>query len=411
MESLVIGKTLSESREMWRAIRLSCAVLLFVVTALPAIGWAQTQQQAKPTGSEPTPEPAVPAILAAFDKYEVVGMGEAHGNKDQDDFILSLMRNPAFLEKVNDIAVECGNSLYQPILDRYIAGEDVPFSEVQKVWRNTTQIMCSWSGFFEQFFPLVRAINQKLPPGKRLRVLAADPPIDWDQVKDYEDRFKFDREASIASVMEKEVLSKRRKALMLFGEMHLMHGQEASKLSAVSIYERDYPNVTFVISGLGSFDTNLPTLSNSPFATWPIPALARAKGTWLGAWDYGHFYPEPVTLDEDCNLHTIEYPKSMQKPMEDLFDAFLYLGPQDLRLKEQVPADIALDIDYRMEQRRREALPKPPGPATEAFKKSDQKIVESAENPLFVIPKEMTKDVMKNVIQSCLNGKNRSAPQ
>ena len=93
----------------------------------------------KPTASEPTPEPALPAILAAFDRYEVVAMPEAHGMKDIDDFILSLIRDPAFPEKVNDIEVECGNSLYQPVLDRYIAGEDVPFTEVRKVWRNTTQ--------------------------------------------------------------------------------------------------------------------------------------------------------------------------------------------------------------------------------------------------------------------------------
>ena len=66
-------------------------------------------------GSEPKPQPAVPAILAAFDKYEVVGMSEAHGMKDVDDFILSLVRNPAFSEKVNDIEVECANALYQPV--------------------------------------------------------------------------------------------------------------------------------------------------------------------------------------------------------------------------------------------------------------------------------------------------------
>ena len=177
----------SENSDLCRVIRLCCAVLLFLMAVIPAISRAQTQQQAKPPGSEPTPEPAVPAILAAFDKYEVVGMPEAHGMKDVDDFILSLIRNPAFSEKVNDIEVECGNSLYQPILDRYIAGEDVPFTEVRKVWRNTTQPMCGTSGFFEQFFPLVRAINQKLPPGKRLRVLAGDPPIDWDQVKTFQD--------------------------------------------------------------------------------------------------------------------------------------------------------------------------------------------------------------------------------
>ena len=83
--------------------------------------------------------------------------------------------------------------------------------------------------------------------------------------------------------MEKEVFSKHRKALMLFGTFHLMHGVPAG--SAVSIYEKDYPNLTFVISDLGIFDTDLPALSSSPFATWPVPSLARAKGTWLGALD------------------------------------------------------------------------------------------------------------------------------
>ena len=193
----------------------------------------------------------------------------------------------AFSEKVNDIEVECGNSLYQPILDRYIAGEDVAFTEVRKVWRNTTQSMCGTSGFYEQFFPLVRAINQKLPPGRRLRVLAGDPPIDWDQVKNFQDilRFGVNRDANAASVMEKEVLAKHRKALMLYGTMHLMHGLERN---AVSIYEKDYPGVTFVISDLGYFDTDSPTLSGAVLAAWPIPSLAQAAGTWLGDLDWGH---------------------------------------------------------------------------------------------------------------------------
>jgi len=127
-------------------------------------------------------------------------MPEDHGMKDVYDFIFSLIRNPAFPERVNDIVVECGNSLYQPELDRYISGEDVPFTEVRKVWRNTTQPMCDLSGFFERFFPLVRALNQKLPPERRLRVLAGDPPIDWEQVKTFQEMSKFlGRDATIAS--------------------------------------------------------------------------------------------------------------------------------------------------------------------------------------------------------------------
>ena len=163
-------------------VRFGWIMMSFLTAVLPA---ANQTQHTKPTASEPTPEAAIPAILAAFDRYEVVAMPEAHGMKDVDDFILSLIRDPSFPGKVNDIEVECGNSLYQPVLDRYIAGEDVPFTEVRKVWRNTTQSMCGQSGFFEQFFPLVRAINQKLPTTKRLRVLAGDPPIDWGKRQDF----------------------------------------------------------------------------------------------------------------------------------------------------------------------------------------------------------------------------------
>ena len=45
---------------------------------------------------------------------------------------------------------------------------------------------------------------------------------------------------------------------MLFGTFHLMHGTPGS---AVSLYEKDCPNLTFVISELGIFDTDLPSSS------------------------------------------------------------------------------------------------------------------------------------------------------
>ena len=49
-------------------------------------------------------------------------MNAGHDDKDINDVILALVREPSFPKTVNDIAVECGNSLYQPVLDRYIAG-------------------------------------------------------------------------------------------------------------------------------------------------------------------------------------------------------------------------------------------------------------------------------------------------
>ncbi len=257
------------SFRLCRVPRVAQIAIFFVIMmlAISTANRAQTQQSTKPTGSEPVPEAAIPAILAAFDKYEVVAMPEDHGLKDLDDFIFALIRNPAFPDKVNDVVVECGNSLYQPLLDRYIAGEDVPLMEARKVWRIPP--LCSgWgSGFFEQLYPLLRAINQKLPPQKRLRVLTGGLPIDPEKVKSFEDILKLGpRDAHIASIMEKEVLSKHRKALVLFGTFHLLHMSEV-RASAVSRYEKDYPDVTFVISELTGSDAEV----WAAFANWPNP--------------------------------------------------------------------------------------------------------------------------------------------
>src|SRR6266496_860360 len=390
-----------------RVLHFCASVVLSLVLTLTMAN-GQTQAASKPEAADPTPQPAVSAILSAFDKYEVVAMQQGHGMQDLNDFILSLIRNPAFSAKVNDIEIEFGNSFYQPMLDRYISGEDVPFTELQKVWRKMGQPASGASGFVEQFFPLVRALNQKLPAERRLRVLAGDPAVDWDQVKSIQDLMAkgFSRETSIASVMEKEVLSKRRKALMLFGTMHLMHGTG----SAVSRYEKDYPNLTFVISELGIFDTDLPTLASSRLATWPIPSLALAKGTWLGALDLGHFIPPGTRIDQDCNVHR-DFPKTLQKPMEELVDGFLYLGPQDLRLREKIPADIALDVSYRTEFQRGGAMIGFPDAASETSQEFDQQIVKSTEDPLFSIPKsDPDPKLTQRAVQDCRDRlKNRTS--
>jgi hypothetical protein len=160
-----------------------------------------------------------------------------------------------------------------------------------------------------------------------------------------------------------------------------------------------------VISDLGLFDSDLPTLSSGALASWPIPSLARAKGTWLGALDLDHFLPPLTMIDKDCNVHN-HFPKNLQRPMADLVDAFLYLGPQDLRLTEQMPADIALDVDYRMELQRRESVAGFPGAVAGTPKDFDQQIVNGAEHPLFSEPKPPDPGAM---VQSCLERKSRKS--
>jgi len=356
-----------------------------------------------------TPEPAIPAILKAFETFEVVAMPAAHGQKDIDDLILSLIRDPRFLRSVNDIVVECGNVRYQPILDRYIAGENVPFTEVQHVWRDTTvQSMCGASGFYEQLYPLVRSLNQRLPATSRLRIVAADPPIDWSKIGSYEDLTPFfDRDGSIASVMEREVLSKRCKALMLFGVFHLLHGGGPGEGDAVTRYERHYPGRTFVISDLGYYGTgDEPPAENALGGVWP--SLLKTKNSRLGSLGLDSFIPSPLTTDQDCNA-VDAFARGPSKTVADQIDAFLYLGPQKSLLAEPLPADIALDRAYRSEWLRRTKLVGPPGPSTP--EEMDAEIVASAADPMWIPPprRSVSQEMKLRMRQDCLSTKHPAA--
>jgi len=101
---------------------------------------------------------------------------------------------------------------------------------------------------------------------------------------------------------------------------------------------------------------------------------------------------------------------NLQKPMEDLVDALLYLGPKDLALKEQFPAYIVLDADYMAEARRGESLG--PGGRTLTDKEFYQQFVNAAENPLFPMPKPPDPKDIQAAVQGCLDRKSRgNAPR
>ena len=67
---------------------------------------------------------AFAGVLGAFRKYNVVALDEPHWDQMASEFIIELVHQSGFADKVNDIVFECGNSGYQKVLDRYIsAGE------------------------------------------------------------------------------------------------------------------------------------------------------------------------------------------------------------------------------------------------------------------------------------------------
>ena len=161
-------------------------------------------------------------ILEAFDDANLVALGERHWSRQHSEFRKALIRDPTFARKVNDIVIEFGNPLHQAILDRYIDGEDVPAADLRRVWQDTTGLGAWDSPVYADFLDAVRTENAGLPRGRRLRVLAADYPIDWSAISGPADLPDLDeRDRSAAAIIRREVLDRGRKALVIFGSLHI----------------------------------------------------------------------------------------------------------------------------------------------------------------------------------------------
>ncbi len=147
----------------------------------------------------PTLQPVVPidpitAIIYACRSHDVVAMSDAHGNEQNHAFRLALIRDPRFVETVNDIVVEGGNARYQDLSDRYVRGEDVPYSALRQIWQNTTVPTAGNNySMMEDLLEAVRAVNASRPGERQLRVLLGDPPIDWSSVRTHDDYDKWFR--------------------------------------------------------------------------------------------------------------------------------------------------------------------------------------------------------------------------
>ncbi|HEX3465712.1 MAG TPA: hypothetical protein VHS78_16805 [Candidatus Elarobacter sp.] len=335
-----------------RALERSPIVRIGILAALCAA------LAAAPPGAAPQPVNGVDAVISAFGRVPIVALGVSHTDED-DEFAVAVVRDPRFARTVRNVVIECGNSLYQPVLDRYIAGDDVPLAQLQLVWRNTTQVFgpCN-DPHHKDLLDAVRAVNRTLPADHRIRVLAGDPPIDWDKVHS---RAEFlassHRDDNITSVIETQVLAKRENALLFFGGLHVFHrhSEMAPFPTVTERLERAHPHSTYVFMTNNAASAEL----DRRFASWANPSAAALHGTWLGAMDANDF-----AADTRIRGKLVKPWPGLK--IEDMADAYLYLGPAAARHENEGPPES--DPAYTRElERRGKLLPRPglalPAPA------------------------------------------------
>jgi hypothetical protein len=166
--------------------------------------------------------------------------GETHGNKQEYEWLRSLIAMPEFADQVDDIVMEFGNSLYQPEVDRYISGEDIPLDQVQGAWLDTVASVGAPSPVYASLYRAVREANMRRHGQHQMRVLCGDPNIDWKKITTGTEVWPYlsRRDQSYAQVVEHEVIEKHHRALLIMGHFTFygtMSPSQDSKTSTWSV--------------------------------------------------------------------------------------------------------------------------------------------------------------------------------
>jgi hypothetical protein len=182
----------------------------------------------------------LPGLCAAT---PVVALSEGvHDLQESWDYLAVAMFQPGF----DAIVIELGNSRYQDVADEYVSGGLVRKSDLQHIWRDTTQSPLATGDVPVLFrlLSLARAIN--LFTARSLRVLLADPPIDWTRIRSRADLdpFMLQRNESWAGVIVREVLDHGLRCVTIGGGAHLYRGQPST---VPALIEREHPGTVSVV--------------------------------------------------------------------------------------------------------------------------------------------------------------------
>jgi len=291
-----------------------------------------------PAQADPTPKNATAVVLQAFETHDIVMLGEIHNNKEEYEWLDSLVSNPEFADRVDDVVMELGNSLYQRSVDRYIAGEAVPIEEVQRAWRNTLGLGDP-PPIYGELYKTVRETNMRRHSKHQMRVLCGDPYINWGKVKTEDDVGPFlgHRDQWYAQVVKDEVLTKHHRAFLIAGSAHFLRkygdGYIEPELQRAGAKTFLILAGTNAVKGYDDLDHR--------FDSWPAPSIALLNGNWVG-----ELQAIPVISG---GTESFDPPVKLK----DEADALLYLGPRDSLIEVEAPREELVGTPYGKELLRR----------------------------------------------------------
>jgi Haem-binding uptake, Tiki superfamily, ChaN len=269
--------------------------------------------------------PAIDGIIAAFERHRVVLLGEQHQRREFHSFLEALIGDERFSRRVDDIVVEFGNARHQDVVDRYVAGEAVDPAGLARAWRDTTQILVWDSPLYASFFDTIRELNRSRVGGRKLRVLLGDPAIDWAAVTDAPSYGRFaERDRDFADVVDREVLAKGRRALVVIGGHHVMRTAASEPRSphpgVGDLLAERHPGLTFAVFAVGQ---RLDAVGKKACHPTLLPATGRT-----GNGSFGALLEPGVRVQRVVSgkKEWVDLPLDNWPRVREKVDAVLYLG-------------------------------------------------------------------------------------
>lgn len=253
------------------------------------------------------------SVAAAFTTHQFVFIGSTHGDKKSHDFLLCLLSRPAFHRRAADVLVEWGSPVHQTVVDRYLLRLDPKsVDSLEPVWFDTDAPQL-WARLplIPEFYEAVRAINIKLDPAGRIRVLGGCEPIDWSVVRTKTDvaAYPFKTNWAAHVITDHFAPDSARRLLVVYGDAHIHHhgGNIMSKLAATF----DRANL-FVVGTIESPDSA------------DVRSVARLGDP-----------TRPFYVSKERFPSAGPYPRRLfyvrDRPLADYVDAVVYLGPEPNR--------------------------------------------------------------------------------
>ncbi len=312
------------------------------------------------TASSAATPGAIADIAKIYDTHALIFIGEWHRNAQQHVFLRELVRDPKFICRTDDIVIEAGNARLQPIADRWSAGEPVSEAELVSMYRETI-VMFAWNApMYRAFYETVREVNMKHTCPHPVRLVLGDPAFDWAKIDNVEQlKAVPDRDQFFADVVDREVLAKKHRALLISGALHALRsypkrepGDDSgySEPSAAQLIEKKHPGALFIVG-----------LVTTPAAAGkmkmpPPPSFRIVKGSALETLNFSIIAPawdaKPVIVNGKHDWELTD--SNAWAPMGNVVDGVLYLGGDETRVFP--PPSIYLEPVYQAQLRKRAAI-------------------------------------------------------